>query len=372
MALKLQAEIGLDGSGFQAGLDKVASSVKQFAASAFGMVLIEEIFRKAIDHMEQLANASEQLGVGVEFLQEMSFAARQTGKDVEKVTKFIQELNATRLKGDKDSAYARFGVTDAMRESGAEAIIRQLNRATQGKNIGDFTSDLKEIGGKTAPQLGALIQHIDELGEAAERAGAVIDAKTIASVKQAKDELQVLSDVLMASLSPAIASVMDVILHGLNHIRAGLTFLADFTSKPDIFKNLLKAATGLVPGAMGGKMSREGMAGVEKAFSESFDVAATDLAQADMELNAKKTALTNALTNPPDVEGKIERKVGKEKQVAKIKDVSDDSLIRVGNFLGSSKDVLESIGRDQVMYLKQIALNTAPRPLNADTTGWPP
>ena len=41
---------------------------------------------------------------------------------------------------------------------------------------------------------------------------------------------------------------------------------------------------------------------------------------------------------------------------------SGDALIRVGNFLGSSKDVLEDIGQRQVQLLQQIAANTKPAP----------
>src|SRR5207248_404000 len=123
MGLRLQGEVSLDGSGFEAGIKKLESAAGRFAgglksvaAGAFGIYGVEQAIAKTVDRMEELANAAERLGVGVEFFQELAFGARQTGASVEHLTKFLETLNANRE--GKDSAWARLGVSGEAR-SGA-------------------------------------------------------------------------------------------------------------------------------------------------------------------------------------------------------------------------------------------------------------
>lgn len=85
------------------------------------------------------------------------------------------------------------------------------------------------------------------------------------------------------------------------------------------------------------------------------------------EMREKVAELTVELDNPEAPKFDVPESDEKEKKPNEFHE-KGDALLRVGNFLGSSKNALEDIAQKQVALLQQIAKNTAPQ---SDDGGWP-
>lgn len=88
-----------DGSGYTRGLNqmrgqtqKFAVSVKSMIAGAFAGAGITGI-KTIIDDMTELGRTAERLGVGVEMFQRLSYAAKQTGVDTERLADAMKDLD---------------------------------------------------------------------------------------------------------------------------------------------------------------------------------------------------------------------------------------------------------------------------------------
>src|SRR5205807_1084371 len=137
MGLRLQGEVALDGSGWEAGLKKLEAAGEHFAhhfkaiaASAFGFLAIEEAVRHTINFADELADTSARLGLSTDALQQFSHAARMTGADLEALTNFIEKLNIARVDPKKAGSFAKFGI-DKPTEGGVDEIVRKISLAVQ-------------------------------------------------------------------------------------------------------------------------------------------------------------------------------------------------------------------------------------------------
>src|SRR5690349_2584864 len=118
MSLSLQASVSLDGSGFEAGLnklehgvEKVGETLKGLAVAAFGVYGIEQAIHKTIETADKLVDTSRRLGVSLEVLQELGYAARISGADIDTLTSFLEKLNSTRLDAKKFDSFAKLHIT---------------------------------------------------------------------------------------------------------------------------------------------------------------------------------------------------------------------------------------------------------------------
>jgi len=88
-----------DGSEYTRGLNKMrdqtkkfSSSVKGVLAGAFAGFSIAGI-KNVLDGMVEMKRAAERLGVGVEMFQKLSYAAKQTGVDAERLADAMKDLD---------------------------------------------------------------------------------------------------------------------------------------------------------------------------------------------------------------------------------------------------------------------------------------
>jgi hypothetical protein len=91
-----------------------------------------------------------------------------------------------------------------------------------------------------------------------------------------------------------------------------------------------------------------------KASAHDFEGLRTGLAA----LEARIKDEANKLNNPKSPKFDVPEVEDKAKKLKSFHEKGDE-LIKVGNFLGSSKDVMESLAQKQVELLQQIANNTA-------------
>jgi rhamnose utilization protein RhaD (predicted bifunctional aldolase and dehydrogenase) len=99
------AELGLDGSGFNAGFHKarglaqgVAEGIKGFVIQAVGIVTVEEAMRRTVETAKELVEASERLAISPENLQVMRKAAKDSNLEFEALVRTMEKLSIAREK----------------------------------------------------------------------------------------------------------------------------------------------------------------------------------------------------------------------------------------------------------------------------------
>ena len=122
MGLKIMAELGLDGKGFEAGMKRaeglahgVAEGLKGFVIQAVGIYTVEQAISKTVETAKELVETSRRLSIAPEQLQVMRQAAKDSGVEFQKLAELIEKTNVARdkaLRPVSEGASARraFGV----------------------------------------------------------------------------------------------------------------------------------------------------------------------------------------------------------------------------------------------------------------------
>lgn len=392
MALKLVGEISLDGSGFSRGLQKAGQEANKFAGSslggiksaiagAFSVGAITALTQKTIEYAGHINDLADRLGVTTDYLQEMQFVAKQNGASVDELTASFEKLGAARLAalgGDVKAQqnFATLGVTMGdLQTKGTAGIMDTI--AAQFKAFGNndaLKTAFKEIGGKGA---GALVpSFIDGLQEGrakAREAGAVISEDVLLQIDSIGDRFDQLKLRLMAEFAPAIVFVTDAIGNAVTNLRAYAAGLGALTSQVD-FGKAAKAnfsLKGILSGGSIGELARQlgaGSVGAGDAFNTQIDAGLKAQQRDQMERAAKIASRRNAANG-----------FGGQNNFSPtgIKASRSDSLVSVGNFLGSSSGGIVSIAKQQLeVSRRQETLLTQIRKLlekvNPTTIGVPP
>ena len=244
--LSIMARFGMDATGFKAGIKQVESASKGLSrdlnanlkgaiAGAFGTAAIVAAGKATMDYAGQIADLSERLGVSTDALQEMDFAARLTGTNLETFTGFLEKLSVSReeaLQGNDElrDSFARLGVSlEDLRTKRLEDLTRQIGRAIQGGDVQQLMPALKGVGGRGA---GALVptfrMGLEEAGQQARAANAIISAEDIAALDEAGDKFSALARTMTGLLAPAIVSVIDGMTGIKDAFVMGFKFIAGF------------------------------------------------------------------------------------------------------------------------------------------------
>jgi hypothetical protein len=383
MALKLVGEVSLDGSGFEGGLkrietagERVFGNLKRMAVGAFGVYGIEEAIRKTVEYADKMADSARRLGVGVEALQELGFAARQNGADIENLTTFIEKLNSARIDPKKLGSFGKLGIGQGdLQNLPAEDIITKLSANLRNRSSQEVIGPLRDIGGRGAGALLPMLKEdLDAVRQAARDAGAVMRGEQIASLKLVVDEMHLLSQVLLVQLAPAIVTVMEIIAALARVIKADFAFWQSFggrTKKTD-WLAVADFITNPLEWFSPSKKTKEGVGNIGKAFSAAGASSNAGLEDETKSFAARLVALTNALKNPehPDFESVMGQPSGKRHPRARE---AIDGLARVGNFLGAdTQNMMQTIATQQLDMLKKIEYNTRPSSTSAtDSTDFP-
>jgi len=264
--LSIMARFGMDATGFKAGIKQVESASKGLSrdlnanlkgaiAGAFGTAAIVAAGKATMDYAGQIADLSERLGVSTDALQEMDFAARLTGTNLETFTGFLEKLSVSReeaLQGNDElrDSFARLGVSlEDLRTKRLEDLTRQIGRAIQGGDVQQLMPALKGVGGRGAGALAPTFKlGLEEAGQQARAANAIISAEDIAALDEAGDTFSALFQIIRAQLAPAMIWLGEAAIDAVYGVRAVAAALGEAFEKFTP-ANIAKAMATPIPGA---------------------------------------------------------------------------------------------------------------------------
>jgi hypothetical protein len=398
--LRLMAELGIDGRGFQSGLNQAKSMAMGFAGALKGVIMqgigiyaVEQAISKTVDTAKELVNESKRLSVGVEQLQLLRQAAKDSGTDMEALAGKFENIDIARQKALAPTAegmqerrlFGAMGISGQQLHtmSAAQLFMGPMAQLMKTQNPEQYAQAFREVLGKGFGQvLPVLKTNFNELEASMKKVGAIMDPITALTLSNFKDEMDLISTIIVSHLGPALVAFIEALTVGIvkllrflsgskagieagtagmgAHQKTGLLIDMFFGGVEALFKRATgkwtpeqaqKYLTGLAE-ARGYNVPASDKAREEgkKSSNEVLDYLA-DLKEKfrldAWDLNHPKAGDFSHVTVPP----KLDRK---------ILESASDSLTRVGNFLGGSGTLISRIQEQQVDLLRVIARNTAP------------
>jgi hypothetical protein len=376
MALKLMATLGLDGSGFESGLHKAEHASHEFVSSLKGIVIgavgigtLEMAMEKTVETARELIETSERLAIAPEQLQIMRKAAKDSGMEFENLVSIIEKLNVARQKaigGDFSSlaAFKALGVSQSDvkgTKSTQDLLMGPIANAVKNINPAQIGEAFREVGVKGFGQLIPFLKKdFDDLGDSMKKTGQIMDTETALKLKKFGDSMSTIAQLVTAHLGPALVKVAEVLYTTVLKVGGAI---AGFMAK-------LGGGTG--------KWSWKdfGFAFVDPLNitrnRQGFDSAAADAAQAAAEkpyadkLSQFQEALkriaeeADTLNHPTAADNT--REIVAKKLDKRALETPADSLVKIGNFFGDSKNSIASIAQEQLNTMKKIEKNTRNAP----------
>lgn len=277
MALSITARLGLDGSGFRAGVQKAkgaVSGLKKYVskemitagammAGAFAVAQIGVQIQKTIEWGTRIRDLALQFGVTTGFVQQMDYAFKQTGTDVEVAFKSMRKmmLAASILKNELTSAmtaevkldaFQKMGITmEQIKQLGPQELFMQIAKNLKDVNFAsaDLHDALNVVFGKAGSQL--LVTFGNDLNAMAERLeslGMVEDAtiQRLGMIGDKFEEFKTQNRGVWADITGGISSTFQM---AFEFITAGVDVLAErLVSIHSGLGSLGKAAVGVFKG----------------------------------------------------------------------------------------------------------------------------
>jgi len=221
--MSILARLGLDSSGFQAGVKEaesaakglgksISSELKGQLAKAFSVTAVVTAGKAVMDYADKIGNMSDRLGLSTDELQRFDYAARQSGSSLETFQGVFEKLSVAReeaLEGNEQmvESFARLGVSmDDLKNRRLDELIKIIGRTVQAGDAQALLPALHDVGGKGAGELIPTFQAgLDETGSQAP----IISAEDIEAMKQAGDSFSALTQTLQADFAPAVVMVVD-------------------------------------------------------------------------------------------------------------------------------------------------------------------
>jgi hypothetical protein len=223
MSLKFDAEVGLNAAGFHRGMEGISSSLKNYALGAVGVYSIDRAFEKTIETVKELVNESKRMGVTVEQLQVFRKAAEESGVEIGVLAGAMEKLNVAREKalgggagaGKAMSSFAALGVTPAMLSSSSaqDIIFGAIRDKIKSVNPQDIAAPLRDILGKGfGPLIPLISTDMKELQDRMQKFGMIMSGETAHKLKEIDDALHSVTNVLVNALAPALVAFAEFIL----------------------------------------------------------------------------------------------------------------------------------------------------------------
>jgi hypothetical protein len=375
MALNLQGKVSLDGSGFEAGIEKMSHKLKEFALEAFGIYTVSEAIKKTVEYADDLVDTANRLGIGTKALQEFGFAARMTGAEMEKLTGFVEKLNTSRIDPKKFGAFAKLGISEGdLANLSVEDLMMKISGNVRGRSSQEIVGPLREIGGKGAGALIPMLKDdLDDLREKAHAFGQVMEMEDLVQLKHLADEVKILSQMILIGLGPAIVFLMERFVEAGNEIRAAVAFYRKLFGSGVTGSDLKAAAAPIAEFRLPMKSEVDVWRKIKAAISDAGKESDYELNNQDEHFEEMQKKLLAAqkelegINAKPDFESVIEKKKADKFNPLHPEIAQGDSLLRIGNFLGSGQSVIETIGHRHTHLLTQIERNT--RAKNSQISG---
>lgn len=144
--LSLIAKLGLDKSGFDAGLNQATRQVSQFGsnlksqlAGAFGTAALVAFAKSSLEWAASIHEVSQRLGITTDQAQQFALAAKTSGQDVDVFARAMEKLSIEQRKaiaGGNAGAFERFGLTVAdLRELDPVDLFERMAASVEGVGI---------------------------------------------------------------------------------------------------------------------------------------------------------------------------------------------------------------------------------------------
>ena len=136
-----------DGTGYARGLNQMRSQTQKFSSKVSGLLKGAFAFagitglKSVLDNMVQLTRHAERLGIGVEMLQKLSYAAKQAGVDSDRLSDAMKDLNVK----VQDGAMNGGNFAEVIGRMGLD--IQAMARLSPDKQFLMFSDAIKEAGG---------------------------------------------------------------------------------------------------------------------------------------------------------------------------------------------------------------------------------
>jgi hypothetical protein len=380
MALKLIGEVGLDGSGFERGLSRLgataAMNLKNFVIGAFGIYGVQQAIAKTIESADELVVASRRLDLTVEQLQVMRQAALRARIEFSYLEKAIEGINIARekaLSGGKEgvaflAAFGKAGVSKSMLESqsAASLVTGPLRTATLTHNVQDLEASIRKVT-PGFRNFGEILPFLKTDFVALEKEmsgmGAIISGTTANELKLFKDEMGLIGTIITTQLAPVLVAFGEAVMKALNNLKG--------------FGSYAGTVVGNIQSAPGSILYRqqhpeffdkEGRLNFWRALENeiknkgtgsALDAFGNSLLSGDAIIEAFHQRIKDLVdrSNNPIPPSKPEE-VGKSAKMKAFREKSGDSLVAVGNFLGTSRGGIGGLQEQLVKNTEQTSKNT--------------
>lgn len=353
--LRLDATLGLNKTGFDAGLRQATQQVARFGqglAAAFSAAAVTSWVRGVATATNRIKDLSEQFAITTDEVQNADFALEQSGMKFEDMAGAMAKIGTTRreaVEGNEDlrRTFERFGITlDNLNDPQLRNfdLLLKLAKATAGMNLTAREQvELTDLLGTKALRLANVLSQLETV-----RPHRLFTPEDIEAIDRAEKALKELRRTGQVESAPIIAA-------NANLLTAGIKAASDlFTGR--------RPEGSSVPGFKGGKM------GVAEMFGRLLGDRMTQLMLGEP---AKKEAgkavggLLEKIFGKPaapagglfqidkDVKEKKE-KAGK-KELGRLGGIEESPLGRIGVFTGAQSEASLSAGaRMQIAELKEI------------------
>ena len=378
--LTLTAKVGVDGRGFQNGMNRVKSSASSTASSigkSFAGIFTAGVlfrgFKKVLDDMGKIRDKARGVGLTSKEFQALDFAAQQTGTSVENITKAIRVLSKAQMDANEGGSeyvdsFKRLGISaDDLASKAPQDIFDQLASNAENGSIGvQNMADLLNVLGRNATEiLPAMVDGIATTTKQFEELNLAIEDETVESLAALGDEWVTLGARIKKVFAEVAIYVVAVFKEAMNAVMAGVSavagFIEAFQSNP---KSLLGKINDLSPtGLIAGLITKRGAVqdGLRGGRREFDDEAARQVEQEekDKEFVAARVALRKRQAeNARKLGGEIQGDIAKSN--VKIENnafkPSSDALSKIGGFVGPGRSNVENYQKRTAVGVEQTKL----------------
>lgn len=218
---------------FQRGLREVKRSLRAFAKSFAGQMLglfavsrVTAFFKSMIDGFGKIEEASQRLGVGIERIQQLEYAAKQTGFGIDTMRSSLQKLQKTTgeaINGGKEQAsvFAQLGLElDELKDLSPDRLLDKVAVALREiDNPLERAALQTKLFGKSGLELNEFLKNYIRLGNDAKAQGLIIDEETVKQASYFGDAITAISKATTAWVAsiPKVREILHL-LGGINEI----------------------------------------------------------------------------------------------------------------------------------------------------------
>lgn len=215
-------------------IGKSLSFIKKAMIAAFSVRAVVQFGKGMMNAANDLLTLSSQTGIGVERLQELRFAAEQSGTSIESLKEGIKALSQQMDRGNP--AVERLGITSQDTGEAFEQTLSALAKMPAGVERNAIGAQLLgESYVRLIPLLDQGEEGIKQLTQAARNSGAVMSKELVQGIDSLRQSLDRLKSMFVSAFYP----IVEFVLPALNALVRALSYTVGFIA------GIIKAIFGL-------------------------------------------------------------------------------------------------------------------------------